>query len=42
MIKKMKTGKYAGQFQVRIQPINKVTGKVGRLSMLKLVGQQPH
>lgn len=27
MIKKMKKGKHAGQFQVRIQPINKVTGK---------------
>lgn len=27
MINKMKTGKHAGQFQVRIQPINKITGK---------------
>lgn len=27
MIKKMKTGKHAGEYQVRIQPINKITHK---------------
>ena len=27
MIKKIRTGKHAGEYQVRIQPINKVTGK---------------